>query len=301
MRLLHLSDVHISSFAGSKPSDFLNKRILGGWNLLFGRSDYLGDKAEVLLEALRTDVKAQQADLILISGDLTSLALPAEFARAVAFTESLGGPEKVMVIPGNHDYYTHEAAQAGRFESYFAEYLRSATYPIVRFLGESVAVIGVSSAVATGPYLANGRVGDAQRERLQALLSREDIKNRHKVLALHHPPQPSFQKHNGLWRGLDDHRELRELAAACGVGTILHGHEHRGFCHTVTVGDWRCMVYDAGSATSGSPHYGARYNVYTFGDAGLPQAESRQFDRVQQRFVSTGTPHEHPKQREAAA
>src|SRR5262249_51386184 len=152
----------------------------------------------------------------------------------------------------------------------FAAYLGGAEdpYPVVKKLGRSVALIGLSSAIATAPHLASGRVGKDQRDRAQEILRDPEIAPRLKVLALHHPPDPRFQKGSGRLRSLADTREILALAAEGNVRLILHGHEHGGMRYEVQDKErqWRCDVFDAGSATSLSkdPHRAARYNLYTF-------------------------------------
>src|SRR5205085_424176 len=112
---------------------------------------YLGEKADRLLEAITEDVREVAPDAVILTGDLTSLSLPKEFERARAWVETLGPPERVTVIPGNHDCYTFEAAAHRRFETTFADYLGGSDdpYPIVKRLGESVAIVGLSTAIAT--------------------------------------------------------------------------------------------------------------------------------------------------------
>jgi 3',5'-cyclic AMP phosphodiesterase CpdA len=301
LRLAHLSDVHVSTFDGAKWSDFLGKRVFGGWHLLFGRSDYLGDKADRLLSAIGRDISELAPDAVIITGDLTSLALPREFEKARAWVETLGPPARVMVLPGNHDYYTDEAAKSRRFETFFADYLGGAEdpYPVVKRLG-GVALIGLSSAISTAPHLATGRVGEAQRKKTAALLGEPDIRERFLVLALHHPPDPRFQKGRGRFRGLADTQEILALCAEHKVRMILHGHEHGGTRYEVVDPGrgWRCEVFDAGSATaiSNDRHRQARYNVYTF-DPERPRligARVRVYDAAADKFTDEGMPRLHP-------
>ena len=69
-----------------------------------------------VLDALVSDLQAQSPDHIAVTGDLVNLALEAEFAPARAWLESVGPPNRVTAIPGNHDAYVratrHRFAEA---------------------------------------------------------------------------------------------------------------------------------------------------------------------------------------------
>jgi 3',5'-cyclic AMP phosphodiesterase CpdA len=163
-----------------------------------------------------------------------------------------------------------------------------------------VAIVGLSSAIATAPHLATGRVGEAQRRKAAALLGEPDIRERFLVLALHHPPDPRFQKKRGRFRALADTAEILELCAEHKVRMILHGHEHGGTRYEVVdpKRGWQCEVFDAGSATalSADKHQRARYNVYTF-DPERPrliEARVRVYDAETDKFADEGMPRLHP-------
>jgi 3',5'-cyclic AMP phosphodiesterase CpdA len=303
LRVAHISDIHISTFDGAKVRDFLNKRILGGLNLLLHRREYRGGKAEALLSALEQDVNAQRPDLVLFTGDVTSLSLPQEFARARTFVEALGDPSRVVLMPGNHDCYTYEAQKKHRFETVFADYIGKSeqAFPYVRRFGERLAIVALSSAVATPPPLATGRLGEAQRARLRELLGLLSQEGRFVVLAVHHPPDKRAQKAGGRMRHMEDALDLLKLAAEAKVPMIAHGHEHRGWQHTIQdASGWSCQVFDAGSGTalSSNPERCARYNLYTFDDLrpGLLEARARVYDPSQGHFVDRGAPPLNPNQ-----
>ena len=58
-----------------------------------------------MLDALVEDLQAQRPDHIAVTGDLVNISLVAEFAPARAWLESVGTPDHVTVVPGNHDAY----------------------------------------------------------------------------------------------------------------------------------------------------------------------------------------------------
>ena len=89
---------------------------------------------------------------------------------------SVGAPERVSVIPGNHDIYSRLGADPGsaRWAAYMTSDAPGAAhagheeaFPFVRMLGP-VALIGVNSAVPTPPLVASGRLGSRQLARVAA-------------------------------------------------------------------------------------------------------------------------------------
>jgi 3',5'-cyclic AMP phosphodiesterase CpdA len=62
---------------------------------------HFGTEQPPVVEALVTLVRQQRPDLLVLSGDITQRARPAQFQAARAFTQRLGVP--LLALPGNHD------------------------------------------------------------------------------------------------------------------------------------------------------------------------------------------------------
>ena len=52
---------------------------------------------------------------------------------------------------------------------------------------KDVAIIGLSTAIPTPTFMANGKVGSEQRQRLQKVLQDDEVQSRFRLLMLHHP------------------------------------------------------------------------------------------------------------------
>src|SRR6202045_579326 len=152
--LAHLSDPHLPPLPTPKLRDLAGKRALGYLNWTRNRHKY--HRREVL-DALVSDMQAQDPDHIAVTGDLVNLALEAEFAPSRAWLESVGAPDRVTVVPGNHDAYVR--ATQHRFAEAWAGYLGgddgTAAFPSVRRRGPLV-LISLSSALPTLPLMATG-------------------------------------------------------------------------------------------------------------------------------------------------
>jgi 3',5'-cyclic AMP phosphodiesterase CpdA len=262
-RLAHVTDPHFRGFAGARPWDFLNKRIIGALNIaLFRRRKHRMD----LLEDLRDDLAAREVDHLALTGDVGNVSLEGEWLAARRWIEAYAPPAAVTVIPGNHDTYVQSSVRAGTFERIFAPYqtadLRSgdASYPFVRFRGD-VALIGVNSCVPAGPFGAWGIIGDDQRQRLEAILSTPEVAGRTRVVLIHHPP---VVHRHGEERNLRDRDALAALLKRTGADLVLHGHDHRDERATLEgPGGQQIPIVGAGSASyEGKAAHRARYNVY---------------------------------------
>jgi len=227
--LAHLSDPHLAPLPPARLDHLVGKRLLGYLNWHRRR----GMHRPEALEAIVTDLHEQAPDHIAVTGDLVNLALPAEFPQALAWLRQLGKPAEVSVIPGNHDAYAPLWRGAGirLWTDYSssneagAAYIHAseAPFPYVRMFGR-VAMIGTSTARATAPFMASGRLGSAQLRRLDRVLEALGKEKIFRVLLIHHPPVPGM---GGWRRSLHDARALGAVLKRRGVELVLHGHEHR--------------------------------------------------------------------------
>ncbi|HXF88051.1 MAG TPA: metallophosphoesterase [Xanthobacteraceae bacterium] len=218
--LAHLSDPHLSPLPPLRAAHLLNKRALGFLNWKRKRGSI--HRADVL-EALVRDLKAQAFDHLAVTGDLVNLALEAEFAAARAWLERLGAPDKVTLVPGNHDIYVRETAQHAEqaWEAYARGDAREA-FPFVRRRGQ-VALIGVSSALPTPLFMATGRIGAEQLARLESLLAMTGREGLFRAVLIHHPPFGGLSIYQ---KRLIDAAGLRAVLRRQGAELLIHGHHH---------------------------------------------------------------------------
>jgi 3',5'-cyclic AMP phosphodiesterase CpdA len=263
-RLVQVSDPHFQSFRLSSVRQLFGKRALGALNLLVRRRR---KHRMELLQALLEDLRGRDFDHLALTGDLCNVALESEWAAALRWIAATGlPPDRVTVIPGNHDAYVPEVVESGAFERLFAAHqtaeLRAgqAPYPFVRLRGD-VALVCVSTGVPTGDVGAWGRLGTEQLARLESLLGAPEVTARRRVLLIHHPP---LVNRMGEERNLRDRQALQAVLARAGVDLVLHGHDHRDyFKELLGPGGKPIPVVGAGSASyAGGPATRARYNVY---------------------------------------
>jgi 3',5'-cyclic AMP phosphodiesterase CpdA len=258
--LAHLSDPHLPLPRGVSPRSVLNKRLL---SLISWRTRRQHEHLRDTLDYLVADLHSYDPDLIAVTGDLTNLGLELEYRRARDWLDTLGDPARVMVIPGNHDALIRGAWDRGaaHWQPYWqgdaaAQEDVARAFPTLRRRGP-LALIGVSSAIASPPGQAVGAVGHAQRARLATLLRHARAEHLCRVVLIHHPPLDGTVTHR---KRLRDAAELRALLAHEGVELVLHGHSHKSHQQMLQTRDGPAPVIGVPSASS-MHHEAAAYNL----------------------------------------
>lgn len=266
----HLSDPHLGPLPEPRLRELASKRMIGYVNWHRNRS---GSHLEEPLQRLVADMLARTPDHIAVTGDLVNLALKAEISVARQWLQALGPSRDVTVIPGNHDAYVPGAL--GRAWQAWADHMtdddkpRSAAgerFPFVRRRGP-VAIIGTSSAVATGPFMATGTFGASQAQRLTECLKALGHHGYFRVVLIHHPP---VRGSTSWYKRLVGGSRFREAVRKAGAELVLHGHTHRRSI------DWigSLPVIGVPAASNAGHANGAAYNLFSVtGEAGAWDCE----------------------------
>jgi 3',5'-cyclic AMP phosphodiesterase CpdA len=222
-RIAHISDCHLGPLPLVSRRDLASKRVLGYLNWQRNRAKSF---APAVTDTLLADLKDQSPDHTAVTGDLVNIGLELEFENAGRFLAGLGTGETVTAIPGNHDAYVPGALD--RFNAHCAPFLTSEAtrdtvngpYPIVRKRGP-VTIIGLSTARASGPFMATGAVDRLQRDRMAAELG--TASGTFRLVLIHHPP---FDRAGPRFKRLIAAKRVRKVWQEHGAELILHGHTH---------------------------------------------------------------------------
>ncbi|MGZ8401227.1 MAG: metallophosphoesterase family protein [Methyloceanibacter sp.] len=271
--LAHLSDIHLSPMPKAKRRELLSKRMFGYVNWYRGRK-YVHRRE--ILDLITSDIVEQKPDHIAVTGDLVNLGLPEEFVRAAEWLHHLGPPSRVTAIPGNHDAYVRLHPKAGTH--HWRPYMESNAageklfptppekFPFVRRFGD-VALIALSSAIPTMPFIAAGKIGSVQRELLGNALDRLKQAGLFRVVLIHHPP---LRRQAGWHRGLRDAGRFTRVLKRHGAELVLHGHNHAQTVHELETATGPAIVVGVPSASEAVEGRipAARWNEYAIGRKG---------------------------------
>lgn len=289
----HLSDPHLTTLSGVRWRQLLNKRLLG---YLSWRRKRHSEHSAAVLDAMLEDLRHTRPDHVVVTGDLTHVGLPEEFREARRWLERLGASDRVTVIPGNHDAYVRTAWDSTW--THWQPYMQSDAdwrqagaggadmFPTLR-VRNGVALIGLSSAVPTAPFVAGGRLGAGQRERFAQLLHETGRRGLFRLILLHHPPRVEDES----WRRrLSDGRALCRILCEEGAELVLHGHGHANSRSAVqcAAGDIPVLGIASASYAGHQAERTAQYHLYRVDrDAGQwrVQVSVRGWQTASQRFV----------------
>jgi 3',5'-cyclic AMP phosphodiesterase CpdA len=222
LRIVHLSDIHVWRLAFN-PLRLLNKRSVGVFDLLTGRAKkFRLERLEGVIER----VVALNPDHVLITGDLTTTALPSEFrAASLALAPLLGDPARATILPGNHDRYTKGSVRYRIFEAVFGAYAPQLAYPWLRKLDAETAILGLDP---TRSHLtARGFLPPEQLAVARDLVADPATRPPRLIVACHYPisaPKP-YERELEKKRMINA-AEVRPWLATLGPHLYCCGHVH---------------------------------------------------------------------------
>jgi predicted phosphodiesterase len=287
--ILHLSDLH-----------------LGGTDAWERRTD---DKVGVVprdenarLSVLSTSLQAvkryledrgTELDALVVSGDITSRHDTVGFERFAKVLDdvSLAPPDRILVVPGNHDVDWQEQPGTTKKYAKFLEYTRARSMrtPLcdgVDFVGDPAdcdaapvlplkdcVLVAVNSANWCGVRLGDppddeeifdvARVSEPQLDRLTDILRTHDTAGLVRIAVLHHHLLPVTEDEEARpYESFTNLARLRGWLREHQFHAVLHGHKHRPVItwdHVYELGDHekparRMLVVSAPTPTSwGAP------------------------------------------------
>lgn len=260
-QFVHSSDWHLPTPlpAGGEGASQL-KQLLGRISWRYAR--HRKHRRDVFEAALRAWERLR-ADRHCVTGDLVNFAHSAEFAAASSELRRASQVSPVSLVPGNHDALVGRgsAEQVRHWQSWLAGEESAAAWPSIRVHGPAV-FVGLSSAIPTGPFLAQGFVAAAQLNALEQVLARFGKSGHFRVVMVHHPIHVGAAP----WRrGLRNASALRDVLSRAGAELVLHGHLHRRTRGSVESGSGPIPVFGAGSSSlAGVNAHGARAHFHRF-------------------------------------
>ena len=262
-RLAHLSDIHLGPLPELSFRELASKRVTGWYNWQRNRRRMMfGDT----LSDLVLDLQAEDPDHIAVTGDLVNLATKKETVASGLWLRDLGTPQRVSLVPGNHDAYVPGALKRSYRE--WQPYMTGdaplnstdKSFPYMR-IRENVAILGVSTAEATAPFFATGTFNRGQALRLAKMLETARALGLFRVVLIHHPPiSGATSWHKRLIVKQFFSKVMREV----GAELVLHGHTHLDTLYWLKGPEKQIPVVGVPSASQapGSKNPASRYNLF---------------------------------------
>lgn len=266
-KLAHISDIHLGPLPRLSIRELASKRITGYVNWHRNRRKHMVTNT---LDLLLADLHERGADHLAITGDLVNLATGTEIRLAGEWLKSVGPPDRISVVPGNHDAYVpgaYEKSVKGWYSYMQGDDAPASwqeeqhVFPYMRVRGP-VALIGCSTAVATPPFAASGYFGRRQARETVNLLRKAGEAGLFRVVMIHHPPIRGAAIMYKRMIG------IRRFAAAISVGgaeLVLHGHTHLNTTYWLKTHGRDVPVVGIASASQGVGGHKPRaaYNLFS--------------------------------------
>lgn len=222
--LAHLTDLHMLE------RDHHKRRGLSRTRLQFLSTGAALDAEARLQRATRMLQLAQRggADHILLTGDLTEDGVDSQFEMLAEALHASGvEPERVTLLPGNHDAYVDftafDRALAGPLQAF-----RATSREGARTVLPGAVVVPISTTIEGQWFTrSRGAIRGDDVSRIRRVASDRMSRDRAVVVAQHHPPShhPLFAVE--WFDGVDNVDAMRDLLHERSRVHVLHGHTHR--------------------------------------------------------------------------
>jgi 3',5'-cyclic AMP phosphodiesterase CpdA len=222
--LAHLTDLHMLE------RDHHKRRGLSRTRLQFLSTGAALDAEARLRRATRMLQLAQRggAEHILLTGDLTEDGVDAQFEMLAEALHASGvEPERVTMVPGNHDAYVDfqafDRALAGPLQAY-----RATSHESARTVLPGAVIVPISTTIEGQWFTrSRGAIRAQDVSRIRRVASHPISRDRAVVVAQHHPPShhPIFAME--WFDGVDNVAAMRDLLQERSRVHVLHGHTHR--------------------------------------------------------------------------
>jgi len=203
---------------------------------------HFGTEQPQVVEALVGLAIQQRPDLVVLSGDITQRARPAQFRAARDFVDRLGAP--ALAIPGNHDIALFDLwSRLMRPYAHHVSAFGQDLEPV--HATDELLVIGVNT---TRPWRhKHGEVSSAQIERVAALLHTAHPRQL-RVVMVHQPVAVTLASDRAnLLRG---HAAALQRWAAAGADLVMGGHIHLPYAQPLPGLARALWAVQAGTAVS---------------------------------------------------
>ena len=233
--IIHISDLHfgIDSVCFSdllETKSLFSKRMIGWSNKRLRKARKI---VPLLRKRLLEHLNRAEWDYLIITGDLTTLALKKEFMEARTALDPLIERGTVLLTPGNHDRYVPHEIRQDQMKSYFLdcfpfhkEYDGTKAFHVSE-LSNSLTLFEIDMASPRSLISSKGSV-KLELDQLQ-----QQIKSSHpnttKIAIGHYPVflPPGIKE--GYFHSVENKKALQQFFYDSDISLYLHGHIHKSW------------------------------------------------------------------------
>lgn len=231
--LLHISDLHFADETKrlsdlARKEGISSKRIAGWLNHHLNRK---GEHHNANRKRLLARLGAMDWDYLIVSGDLTTLALRQEFEEARRSLDPLLQKGPILFTPGNHDRYVRDAVEPDLMAAVFSD-----CFPFNRQapsdqgfrcleLSRTVVLIEIESACPRSHVSSRGRI-DTDLEACGDFIDGR-YEDHLKIVIGHYPALLPPEVKEGFLHRLANRNRLLQFLINHRIDLYLHGHIHK--------------------------------------------------------------------------
>jgi 3',5'-cyclic AMP phosphodiesterase CpdA len=214
---------------------------------------HFGTEQRSVVEALGKLAHQQRPDVLVLSGDITQRARPAQFRAARAFVDRLGAP--VLAVPGNHDIplfdlWTRLRRPYARYSAAFGWELE----PVHRSPDLMIVCVNTTRPLRHK----HGEVSALQVDRVARLLEGAESAQL-RIVVVHQPV--AVTRTEDMSNRLRGHEAALDRWAAAGVDLVMGGHIHLPYVMPLQGLARPLWAVQAGTAISSRVREGVPHSV----------------------------------------
>jgi 3',5'-cyclic AMP phosphodiesterase CpdA len=233
--LIHISDIHF----GSESTRFGELRIKTGRSLkrvlgwINAKTRRRRQFPSILRNRLIDHLKDMDWDYLVISGDITNLALEKEFHDAREKLRPLIAKGPILLSPGNHDRYVPIAYNLRYLEKYFGDCfpfnpktLACQHFHILEIDADTI-LIELDLSIPRWLLSSRGRILTELDDYTKLIRAR--FPDRLKIAVGHYPAFLPPDIREGYFHSLEKSESLRRFLIENEIHLYLHGHLHKSW------------------------------------------------------------------------
>jgi 3',5'-cyclic AMP phosphodiesterase CpdA len=267
LTIIHVSDFHFTDTSLNyrqllQSRELFSKKSIGLLNVKFKRNKQFKLKQQI---KVIKRLLALNWDYLVITGDLTSLATNTEYRLAKEMLAPLIKKGSVIIIPGNHDYYTPKALVSDLFKRYILKnppkVLTSVSekLPLIE-LNDQIVILNIDMVKPAPLYSSRGFISKEVLNVYQQVI-KQKYKNHLKIAIGHYPVFLPDGIKEGYFHSFTGKRHLKSFLLENDIHLYLHGHIHKSWSFRPNAGNKLFSINSGGACRYSSGEWAGFHQI----------------------------------------